>query len=131
MLPSELPVAKPKLYHALRLHCPYCGQTPLLKPSNLISFREGCPICNYRYERETGYFAGAAWMITYSLAGLLAMATGAYMIWRYPNASDFVVAGVPALVAALVSFGFIPFGRALWLYIDHNLHPLTQQDCLK
>lgn len=120
----------PSLLKALRLKCLYCGQVSLLKPGNPLAFNEGCTSCNYKYEREVGYFSGASWMITYSVAGLVAMIAGAYMVWKHSDLGDLVVAGVPALLGAVIALVFIPFGRSIWMYIDHFFHPLTDADKL-
>lgn len=121
---------KPNLWYALRLKCLYCGQTPLLSPNNPLEFSDGCKTCNYRYAREIGYFSGAAWMITYSTAALAAMLTGAYMVWKHSDEGDLIVAGVPALVGGVIAVIFIPFGRAIWMYGDHSVHPLSDADKL-
>lgn len=87
-------------------------------------------MCNYKYEREIGYFSGAAWMITYSVAALSAMSAGAIMVWKYSDKGDLIVAGVPAAFGGIMAVFFIPFGRAIWMYLDHTFHPLTDADKL-
>ena len=67
-------------YRSCRLRCVECGTrpifTPLLKIRSLRDYftpLDGCPRCGYAYERETGYFLLAIWMINYgfgSLAGI-------------------------------------------------------------
>ena len=124
------PLQKPNFLAAIRLRCPYCQKTRLLKPGTIFEFGEGCATCNYRFEREVGYFSGASWMITYAVAAVLAMIGGGFMVWKYSDMGDFVVAGVPALLGGGGAMLFIPWGRALWLYIDHRFHPLTEADQL-
>lgn len=126
-MPTNL---KPKLSHALRLKCPYCGKTSLLKPGNPLEFGAGCEICDYKYEREIGYFSGASWMITYTVAALSAMVAGAIMVWKFSDKGDLIVAGVPAAFGGIAAVLFIPFGRALWMYSDHLVHPLHDADKL-
>lgn len=121
---------KPSLMNALRLRCLYCGQTPLLQRGHFINFDLGCAQCNYKFEREIGYFSGASWMMNYTFATLVAMAAGAYMVWKHSDKGDFIVAGVPALLGALAAFIFIPWGRSLWMWFDHTFHPLTEADKL-
>jgi uncharacterized protein (DUF983 family) len=122
------PRSKPSLLNALRLRCPYCGKTPMRAPGSLIEFARGCGPCGYRYEREIGYFSGASWMMNYTFAALVAMAAGGYMVWKHSDASDLVIAGVPATIGAVAALAFIPWGRALWVWLDHHLHPLTEAD---
>lgn len=120
--------SSPKLLHALRLRCPHCGKSPLLNQGSFVTFAKGCEPCQYRYEREVGYFSGASWMMNYAFATLMAMSAGGYMVWKHSDAGDFLVAGIPALFGGVSAFLFIPFGRALWLWMDHKLHPLTEAD---
>ena len=120
----------PSFIKALRLKCLYCGTVSLLKPGNPLAFNDGCAACNYKYEREVGYFSGASWMITYTVAALSAMIAGALMVWKYSDMGDLVVAGVPAVFGAVMALLFIPFGRSLWMYVDHFFHPLTDADKL-
>jgi hypothetical protein len=122
--------SKPKLLYALRLQCVHCGRTPLLKKGSLVTFADGCSSCNYRYEREVGYFSGASWMMNYTFAALMAMASGAYMVWKHSDAGDFIVAGVPALFGGSAALLFIPWGRSLWMWFDHLFHPLTNADAI-
>lgn len=95
-----------------------------------MTFETGCTRCNYRYEREAGYFSGASWMMNYAFAALAAMAAGAYMVWKHSDAGDFAVAGIPALFGGTAALLFIPWGRSLWMWLDHNLHPLAPADAL-
>ena len=127
---SPAPQTKPSLLYALRLRCPHCGKTPLLISGNFIEFGAGCGPCNYKYEREVGYFSGASWMMNYTFASLMAMLAGGYMVWKHSDAGDLIVAGIPALFGAVAAFVFIPWGRSLWMWIDHTLHPLTEADKL-
>jgi uncharacterized protein (DUF983 family) len=127
---SPAPQNKPNLFHALRLRCPHCGKTALLRAGHFLEFGVGCEPCNYKYEREIGYFSGASWMMNYTFASLMAMLAGGYMVWKHSDAGDLIVAGIPALFGAVAAFVFIPWGRSLWMWIDHKLHPLTEADKL-
>lgn len=69
-------------------------------------------------------------MITFMVAALSAMLSGAFMIWKYEGSSDFVIAGIPALFGGILALVFIPFGRSIWMYVDHYFHPLTESDSL-
>lgn len=67
-------------------------------------------------------------MITYTVAALSAMIAGGLMVWKYSDQGDFVVAGIPAAIGGLMAVLFIPYGRAVWMYVDHHLHPLSDAD---
>jgi uncharacterized protein (DUF983 family) len=120
----------PTLMNAVMLRCLYCGQTSLLRKGSLLEFADGCAECNYKYEREVGYFSGASWMMTYTFSALIAMLAGAYMVWKHSDAGDLIVASIPALLGAISALLFIPWGRAFWMWFDHLLHPLTDADRL-
>jgi hypothetical protein len=127
-MPPLKNLGSPSLINAVRLRCLYCGKSHLLKPRYFFEFSQGCEPCNYRYEREIGYFSGASWMMTYSVAALSAMLAGGVMVWKYGDRGDLIVAGVPAAIGGLAAIAFIPYGRSLWMYLDHKLHPLTESD---
>lgn len=121
----------PNFWLALRLKCPYCGITPLRKSSSWLAFREGCTDCDYRFEREEGYFGGASQIISFFVIGLLAFAAGGLLLWLSPKTDGLVIAAVVSAFIVFVGIGFFPFGMALWIYLDHRLHPLTDYDRLQ
>ena len=120
----------PSFINALLLRCVYCGETPLRKKGSFVNFDVGCAKCNYKYEREIGYFSGASWMMNYAFASIIAMVAGGYMVWKHSDAGDLIVAGVPALFGGVAAFLFIPWGRSIWMWFDHKFHPLTDADML-
>jgi uncharacterized protein (DUF983 family) len=112
------------LAYALRLRCPHCGETPLLEPGSWLTFRDGCRKCNYTFEREPGYFTGASWVINYTVAGVTAAGAGALLLWQAPGVPLDLVIGIAAAVGIAVAIGFFPVAKALWMWLDHKLHPL-------
>lgn len=112
------------------MRCPYCLQTPLRKPGSWFEFKDGCPRCNYRYEREDGYFSGAPWMVTYPI---LAVAVLSIVIGFSSDLGlgSFKLMGAIALVAVMIGLGLYPFSRAIWMVLDHLLHPLQDKDQLQ
>lgn len=117
---------RPKIIGIFLLKCPYCLKEPLR--SSWFSFREGCPHCHYRYEREPGYFLGSPWMINYPITAAIAFLGTYLMFVRYPQLHPLLKATAITLVAVLSSLGFYPFSRAIWLVGDHLLNPLTERD---
>lgn len=115
---------------ALRLRCTMCGKTPLLEKGKLLTFRKGCPNCNYKYEREPGYFWGQSMMISYPILGLILVLIGYLLKMIHP---DF-----KALHLALVLFGLSiplifltnPHSRAAWMLLDHYFNPINDLDSL-
>ncbi len=120
--------AGPSLIAALRLRCPYCRVTPLRTPGSWFTFRDGCPTCGYRFEREEGYFTGAAWIITYTAASLPGLALGGVLLWKMPELDSFLVGAIAAAHVLLFAVLLMPFGKAFWLYADHRLNPLGHED---
>ena len=45
------------LKRALLLRCPRCGRGHLFE--GVFTMYERCPVCNYKFEREEGYYTGA------------------------------------------------------------------------
>ena len=45
------------LKRALLLRCPRCGKGHLF--SGVFTMYKRCPVCNYKFEREEGYYTGA------------------------------------------------------------------------
>jgi uncharacterized protein (DUF983 family) len=99
---------------ALRLRCPLCGVGKLF--SGFIRMNERCSECDFKFEREPGYFLGSSY-INYGWTA--ASLTVAYIFFHvaleYPN--SYVV---PPLVAWFVFFPmfFHRYARALWLTFD-------------
>lgn len=99
---------------ALRLRCPLCGEGKLF--TGIISMNETCSHCDFKFEREPGYFLGSSY-INYGWTSL--SLTFAYLILHvalgYPN--KYVV---PPLVAWFVLFPlfFHRYARAIWLAVD-------------
>ncbi len=120
------PTTKPQLGRVLRFRCPYCGETPLRR--TWFTFAPGCPQCDFAFERELGYSNAASGLIAFPsicvagfvMAGLLlAFATGL----------DWVLV-VSLTSVAMIAFGawFFPYALAIWLWLEHRLHPLDAND---
>ncbi len=121
----------PGLCKSLKLRCPYCGASSLRATGSWLRFADGCTACDYKYEREEGYFTGASWMVNYTVTVLVGIFAGVFLVFRFPNVNSSLIAA--ALAVVVLSFGawFMPFSKALWMYVDHKLHPLTDADRLQ
>ena len=119
---------KPKLRHVLRLRCPHCGVTPLRAEGAWLRFREGCPDCDYRYEREPGYFWGSAWIVTYTVASFAAFGLAVWMLVVFPKMDALVIALIAVAPIVPLAVLLTPFSRALWMWADHLLHPLDPDE---
>jgi Na+/phosphate symporter len=88
--------------------------------------KERCPRCDYKFEREEGFFLGAYTVnlaISEGLLLLLAIFPLIFLLGtnRYVSVWPIVAMGlVAAIVAPLV---FYPFSRTIWSAIDLVLRP--------
>lgn len=118
----------PRLGAALRLKCPYCGVEPLQQKGSWFEFDVGCSRCEYRYEREEGYYTGASWMINFPFTATLAFLLVTALVWANLALSSTQI----ALIATVFVFGFgmffFPYSQAIWMCIEHRFHPLNQED---
>jgi len=117
------------LRRALALRCPVCGESRLFAPvasvrslGTWLTPLEGCPLCRYRYERESGYFLLATWAVNYVfVAGLALLAWFLVATFtRLTLAQTLIVLLVPMPFASLL---FARHAKALWLALDHFVDP--------
>lgn len=77
---------------------------------------DNCPHCNYKFEREPGYFYGAMFM-SYGITMAEALAT--FVIIQIFNL-DLSVDGIMAVIIAVILIFIFPnykLSRILWMYI--------------
>ena len=110
----------------LRMRCPYCGNTPLM--TTWFQFQRGCRPCNYRFERELGYFTGASWMVMFPMVALVGFIMAAALLVLFPHLDALLVAALCSIAMIGMGVGVMPLSMALWLYIDHVIHPLHSDD---
>src|SRR4051812_19276991 len=121
------------IMRALRLRCPECGHARLFKPWRQTRslddwFRplHGCPICDYAYEREQGYFLLSIWALNYGLiagtAVLLMFTLDALFAPPLWVQFAFVIAPMPVF-----SFLFARHSKALFLALDHFCDPQAKK----
>jgi uncharacterized protein (DUF983 family) len=113
----------------LALRCPHCNESKLLKPKSWFEFEPGCTRCNYRYEREEGYFWGAPWMINYPISAAAAIFLGIELKQSF-GLSSLKLASAISLVTIALAVAIYPHARALWMIGDHMFHPLSEKDRL-
>jgi len=126
MKPKKDGTQKPHWKWFLRMRCPYCGKTPLM--ASWFRFKQGCRPCDFRYEREIGYFMGASWMVTFPLVSLIAFIMAALLLIYFPDVNGLLVAAICSVTMIAVGILVTPFAMGLWLYLEHGLHPLDQDD---
>ena len=118
---------KPDLLSALSLKCPYCQKQRLLKKSSYFVFHKACKDCEYLFEREAGYWTGASWMLNFPITSSLAFLLVVYLMLESKLNEELIAAIVSGFIFAFGALIF-PFCQALYLWLDHKIKPLTNDD---
>ncbi len=112
-------------YRSARLRCPVCGVSPLFRPVSQVKninhwfdTLPGCPVCNYAYNREPGYFMLALWSLDYGLAALfgIALLLIFYHYFNLTTAQMLLAVVAPTFIFALL---IARHAKAIYLAIDH------------
>lgn len=117
------------LRRGLTKHCPVCGSGHLFE--GWFRMKERCPRCDYKFEREEGFFLGAYTINLAISEGLLLLLAIVPLIALLGTGHDvnlwpIVVIGLmAAIVAPLI---FYPFSRTIWSAIDLVLRPPEQTE---
>lgn len=103
----------------LRLKCPKCGEGKMF--SGMFTMCTKCSHCNFRFEREMGYFVGAMY-INYGATIVVAFA-GFFAL-------DFItpISFLPNFIlwiafCVLFPIIFFRYSRSLWSSIDYIVNP--------
>ncbi len=104
------------LWRGLRRKCAQCGSGHLFR--QWINMVDTCPRCDYRFEREEGFFLGAV-VVSVIITELLIVAIIVVgFSLTLPNAPVGTLAiggGVAALFTPLIIY---PFTKTIWTAID-------------
>lgn len=112
------------LLRGLIRHCPRCGSGGLFR--RWFTMVERCPRCDYRFEREEGFFLGA-YVVNIGFSQLVAVGFIAVSIIATlpdPPVGKLIVIGLVVVIAA--PFLYYPFSKTVWTAFDMIMHP----DCL-
>ena len=91
------------------------GNIFLLKMSNM---QERCELCNYKFERETGFFFGAMY-VSYALATaemIAVLVLGRVLIGLAP----LTVFAIISIIVILTSTLNFRLSRIVWIYLFHQ-----------
>ena len=119
--PQPLPE---RLRRVVRLVCPACGKGRPFE--TLLRMRSWCPVCGYRFERESGYFIGSIYFNYGATAG---SAVAGYLILDAIFSPPFwqqMCVWVPWAIA--MPFWFHRYARSLWMAVDHGFSPPVEED---
>jgi uncharacterized protein (DUF983 family) len=108
------------LWNILTEKCPHCGQARVFeKRSGPFSFpvmKERCEICNYKFDREPGYFLGAMY-ISYGLAVLQGIITFLLFYFFFPGVATIWIPVSILAVILLFSYKNFRLSRIIYIHI--------------
>jgi uncharacterized protein (DUF983 family) len=106
-------------WRATLLRCPRCGQAPLFR-SGYTTHRR-CPICQWRFEREEGYWTGAMAINLVVAEFLIAVIVIPLAISGTPVIPLLILTlPLPILLPVL----FYWHAKAFWIALDFLIHPV-------
>jgi uncharacterized protein (DUF983 family) len=112
------------LTRALRLRCPACGQSSIVRGP--FQIRHHCPQCRSLFKREEGFFVGAimANVITTEFVILVAC-----FVWLFLFGSTYEKALVALFITALIfPVAFYHHSWSLWLGFDYLVESLPKYE---
>lgn len=111
-----------RLSSLVKSKCPNCEKGSVFASrGNILKFKgpvmnKTCPVCEYKFEREPGYFFGAMF-ISYALTIAQAMSVY-FVIWLLGlNLSVDMIMLIITLVLVILLFPNFRASRIIWMYI--------------
>lgn len=111
------------LRRGLHQRCPVCGRGKIFK--GWIKTYERCPVCNFVYEREPGYYTGAIainLVVSELLIALIAVPLAASQ-----SVSLTVLIVLGCTLPLLLPLLFYRPTKSLWMSFDHFIHPVGSE----
>jgi transposase-like protein len=108
------------LIDILQEKCPKCSQGKMFyKKGNPLLFQmprmhERCPVCQHKFEKETGYFFGSMY-VSYGLT--VAEMVAVFVIVQFFTNSYLTVISIIAIMAVLLSTFNFRLSRVIWVYM--------------
>ncbi|MFO0980319.1 MAG: DUF983 domain-containing protein [Planctomycetota bacterium] len=113
------PRASRIVWRSLRLRCPACGTGHQF--ASLLRMHARCATCQFRFEREQGYFIGSIY-VNYLTTGLI-MVSGCFTL-RFAFGIPIGVQLVPwTLFGLIFPLLFFRYARSLFMAADLILFP--------
>ena len=111
------------LRRGLRQRCPVCGRGKVF--SGWFKTYERCPVCNFAYEREPGYYTGA--MAVNLVVTELLIAAIAIPLAVIQSVPVVILIALGVTLAFLLPLLFYRPTKCLWMSLDHFLHPVSSE----
>lgn len=113
-----------QLLNIIKCKCPNCEKDDIFSSKGNIfllkmpKMNDRCKECNYKFERETGFFFGAMF-VSYALAAAEMIA---FLVigWYFLDLSPLIVFMIIAGIVILTSTINFRLSRTIWLYIFYQ-----------
>lgn len=113
-----------KIITALKGKCPRCEKGNIfISKGNPLIFRmpvmhKACPECNYKFEKETGFFFGAMF-VSYALA-VAEMIAALVISWQIFGLTPLTMFFIIVAMAFLFSTFNFRLSRTIWIYMFYK-----------
>jgi len=107
------------IVNILKEKCPNCGKGHVFEKMSIFQFPEmkkNCEVCNYRFDREPGYFLGAMYL-SYGLAVVQGISTFLLFYFVFPSVPILYVAFTIVGVIFLFSMKNFKLSRVIYIHI--------------
>jgi len=108
------PPVETLIARALRLRCTRCGQGKLF--TGWFTMPERCSHCNFKYERDPGYFLGSAY-INYGVTAVILLIAYPILHYGFALTNQQLAPWLAGLCVVFPLWAF-RYARALWLALD-------------
>ncbi|MEO2052057.1 MAG: DUF983 domain-containing protein [Allomuricauda sp.] len=108
----------------LKCKCPKCKNGNIFRnlktilPFQMPEMYGRCPQCNYKFERETGFFFGAMF-VSYALTAAQ-MVVCLVLFWYLIGLSPLKVFIIIVIMAVMLSSLNFKLSRTIWIYLFHR-----------
>ena len=107
-----------RILPVLLCRCPHCLRGPVF--AGPIRMHETCPVCQARYERETGYFMNSIFF-GYVISFVLVIPVIVLLALFRPSPIQFTL-GIAIAYAFIAPITF-RYARVVWMHMDEMLDP--------
>ena len=113
------------IVHILNNDCPQCHKGKVFNEKSIFfnfgfpKMNEYCSHCNYKFEKEPGYFFGAMY-VNYGLTVAQGIATYVIAQFFFKETFDLRIIPIIAVVILAMASINIRLSRLLWIYMFKN-----------